>query len=107
MPASPQETPWHQTTKFLLTLGVLIVCALILFPFFSALVGAIVLAVVTQRPYDWLATKIKHPSTCAALALVLVILSVIIPSLFPAEHLGRQPLRALHPLREDSRQPAL
>jgi predicted PurR-regulated permease PerM len=104
MPASPQETPWQQTTKFLLTLGVLIVCALILFPFFSALVGAIVLAVVTQRPYDWLATKVKHPSTCAALALILVILSVIIPSFFLAQDLGRQAVSAVNSLREDSSQ---
>jgi predicted PurR-regulated permease PerM len=104
MPDSFKETPWQQTTLFLFTLGVLIVCALILFPFFPALVGAVVLAVITQRPYAWLAIKIKQPSACAALALVLVILSVIVPGFFLAQDLGRQAFDAVNALREDSSQ---
>ena len=76
MQDSRQETPWKQITLFLLTLGVLALCALLLHPFFSAIVGAIVLAVITRRPYDWLASKIKNRSNCAAVALVLVILAV-------------------------------
>jgi predicted PurR-regulated permease PerM len=82
MQDSGDEIPWKQITLFLLTLGVLILCALVLRPFFTAIVGAIVLAVITQRPYDWLATKIKNPSACAAVALVLIILAVIVPAFF-------------------------
>ena len=58
--------PWKEITFFLLTIGILLLCALLLRPFFSAIAGAVILAVVTQRPYDWLATKIKNRFVCAA-----------------------------------------
>jgi predicted PurR-regulated permease PerM len=104
MQDSRKETPWKQITLFLLTLGVLSLCALLLHPFFSAIVGAIVLAVVTRRPYDWLASKIKNRSTCAAAALVLVILAVIVPTFFLAQDLGKQTLNAVNALRSDASQ---
>ncbi len=59
MQDSRAETNWKQITLFLITLGVLILCALVLRPFFSAILGAIVLAVITRRPYDWLGSKIR------------------------------------------------
>jgi predicted PurR-regulated permease PerM len=90
MQESRQATPWKQTTLFLLTLGVLILCALLLQPFFSAIVGAIVLAVVTRYPYDRLAAKIKNRSLCATIALLVIILAVIIPTFFLAQELGKQ-----------------
>ena len=62
---SYEMPPWKQITLFLLTLGVLVLCAFLLRPFFSGIVGAIVLAVVTRRPYDWLASKIRSRSLCA------------------------------------------
>jgi predicted PurR-regulated permease PerM len=104
MQRSGDEIPWKQITLFLLTLGVLILCALVLRPFFTAIVGAIVLAVITQRPYDWLATKIKNPSTCAAVALVLIILAVIVPAFFLAQELGEQALAAVNALRSNASQ---
>src|SRR6185312_17108697 len=87
MSSSREETPWKRITLFLLTLTAIVVCALLLHPFFGAIVGAIVLAVITQRPYDWLASKIRHPSSAAAVALILVILAVIIPCFFLAQDL--------------------
>ena len=104
MQATGNESAWKQITLFLLTLGILIVCALLLNPFFSSIVGAIVLAVVTQRPYDWLASKIKSPNTVAALALVIVILAIIIPTFFLALDIGKQAVAAVAALREDTTQ---
>ena len=94
-----RETPWKEITFFLLTLGVVLLCALILRPFSSGIIGAIVLAVVTRRPYDWLATKIRNPSTCSAIALVLIIIAVIVPTFFLAQELGQQALNAVNALR--------
>ena len=99
-----REETWKQIALFLLTLGILIVCALVLYPFFTAIVGAIVLAVITHRPYDWLATKIKNRRACAALALVLVILAIIVPCFFLAQDLGQQALAAVSALRNDANQ---
>jgi predicted PurR-regulated permease PerM len=104
MQDSHEAPHWKQITLFLLTIGVLVLCALLLQPFFSGIVGAIVLAVVTQRPYNWLASKIKNRSTCAAVALVLVILAVIVPTFFLAQELGQQALSAVNSLRSDASQ---
>jgi predicted PurR-regulated permease PerM len=94
-----RETPWKQITLFLLTVGVLVLCALLLQPFFSAIVGAIVLAVVTRRPYDWLVSKIKNRSVCAAIGLIVITLAVIIPTFFLAQELGRQAFATINDFR--------
>jgi predicted PurR-regulated permease PerM len=104
MPDDRAGTPWKQITLFLITLGVLILCALLLRPFFSAIVGAIVLAVVTQRPYDWLASRIKNRSLCAAVTLILIVLAVIIPTFFLAQKLGEQALSTISAFRNGAHQ---
>jgi predicted PurR-regulated permease PerM len=104
MPDDRAGTPWKQITLFLLTLGVLILCALLLQPFVSAIVAAIVLAVVTQRPYDWLASRIKNRSLCAAVTLILIVLAVIIPTFFLAQKLGEQALNTVHAFRDGAHQ---
>lgn len=97
-------TYWKQITLFLLTLAVFIVCALVLQPFFSAIVGATVLAVVTQRPYQWLASKITSRSACAALALVLIILVIVTPIYLLAQNLTGQAIDVIATLRSDATQ---
>jgi predicted PurR-regulated permease PerM len=92
------DPAWKRITLFLLTLCTLILCALILRPFFSAIFGAIVLAVVTQRPYDWLSSKFKSPSVTAWIAIVIVSLSIIIPSFYLAQDLSQQALSAVSTL---------
>jgi len=104
MQDSREAPPWKQITLFLLTLGVLILCALLLRPFFSAIVGAIVLAVVTERPYDWLASKIKNRSASAAIALILVTLAVIVPTFFLAQELGKQAFTTINAFRNGAHQ---
>jgi len=104
MPDDRAGIPWKQITLFLITLGVVILCALLLRPFFSAIVLAIVLAIVTQRPYDWLAAKIKNRSLCAAIALILIVLAVIIPTFFLAQELGQQTLNTVNAFRNGTHQ---
>jgi predicted PurR-regulated permease PerM len=99
MQDSRQVTSWKQITLFLITLGVLILCALLLQPFFSAIVGAILLAVVTRTPYNRLASKIKNRSACATIALVLVTLAVIIPAFFLAQEIGKQAFNTITAFR--------
>ena len=104
MQESREAPPWKQITLFLLTLGVLILCVLVLQPFFSAIVGAIVLAVITRHPYDWLASKIKNRSACATLALILVTLAVIIPTFFLAQELAKQAFATINAFRAGAHQ---
>ena len=107
MQESRQETPWKQISLFLLTLAVLVLCALLLHPFFSAIVGAIILAVITRYPYNWLASKIKNRSLCAAIALVVVTLAVIIPTFVLARELGKQAYDTVNSFRNGGHQDKL
>jgi predicted PurR-regulated permease PerM len=104
MQESPDGVPWKRITLFLLTAGILILCALILYPFFSAIVGAIVLAVITEKPYNWLARRIPHRTTCATAAVILVILAVIVPGFFLAQDIGKQALATVVSLRDPNAQ---
>jgi predicted PurR-regulated permease PerM len=99
-----EQTFWQQITLFLLTLGIVVLCALLLYPFYSAVTGAIVLAVVSQRPYNWLATKVKNRSACAALAVILITLAIVIPGFFLAQDIGEQALHTIRLLRLDTTQ---
>ena len=83
---TPQNR-WKQIILFLLLLFILGISFLILYPFLSGILGAIVLAVITQRPYNWLIHKIRNRNIAAAVAVVLVILSVIVPSFFVVQDL--------------------
>ena len=73
---------WKQITLFLLTIAAISICFFVIYPFLSGIIGAVVLAVITRRPYVWLSHKIKNRNLSSAIAVVLVILSVIIPSFF-------------------------
>ena len=84
---SAHKNLWKQITLFLLTLGIVVICILIVYPFLPGIIGAIVLAVITQRPYQWLTGKIKNRNISAGVAVILVILSVIVPSFFVAQDL--------------------
>src|ERR1700754_3887521 len=90
MQTGSESAPWKQIALFLITLGTLIVTALILKPFLPAIVGAIVVAVVTERPHRWLATKIGSPNLCAVVALILITLSIIVPIFFLGQSVGEQ-----------------
>ncbi len=90
-----EPTDWQQITLFLVTLGVVILCALMLAPFLSAITGAAVLAIVTQGPYNWLSARIRNRSACASIALILITLAVIIPGFFLAQDVGEQAFRSM------------
>ncbi len=79
---------WVSFTLFLITLGILAVCALMMRPFVPALTGAVVLAVITRRPYNWIASKVNNSTLAAATSLILVTLSIIGPAFFLAWNIG-------------------
>lgn len=104
MQASPEASSWKQITLFLLTLGVLIVCALVLQPFLVAIVGAIVVAITTERPYLWLAERIRSRNVAATAALLLVTLNIMVPVFFLAQDVGAQVTGLITSLRSDTTQ---
>jgi predicted PurR-regulated permease PerM len=102
MQSESEARLWKQITLFLITLGVLLVVALIIKPFLAAIVGAIVIAVVTNRPFQWLTGKIASPNLRAATALFLIILSIIVPTFFLTQSVGEQIADVVSALRSES-----
>jgi predicted PurR-regulated permease PerM len=47
----------NNVTLYLITAVVLVTCFAIAVPFLPALIGAITLSVITQRPFEWLEAK--------------------------------------------------
>ncbi|MHB1021630.1 MAG: AI-2E family transporter [Acidobacteriaceae bacterium] len=90
---SQPRTSWESTTLFLITLGIFVVCLLMLRPFLPGIMGAIVLAVVTRRPQHWLRGKIGNRTCTAAVALFLVTLSIVVPGLLLLQNIGQHILR--------------
>lgn len=72
---------WKNVALFLLTAAVLLLCLMILRAFLAAMVGAVVLAIATQRPFRWMRRTIGNATAAAAIALSITTLCVIVPSL--------------------------
>jgi len=104
MQASAEASSWKQIALFLLTLAILIVCGLVLKPFLVAVVGAIVIGIVTERPYLWLESRFGHRNASATIALILVILSIIVPIFFLAQDVGQQLTDTIASMRSESTQ---
>lgn len=98
---------WKHLTLFLLTVGALVLCWMITVPFLSAIVGAITLAVVTYRPYCWLESRMKRPTTAATLSVLAVTVSIITPAFFLVEELARKALSVVNMLRTGAPQQRL
>lgn len=91
---APVQFTWKSISLFIITLGILAVCLLMLRPFTPAIVGAIVLAVVTRYPHRWLRRKIGNPTGTASVALILATLSIIVPCLFLVQIIGQYVITA-------------
>jgi len=104
MPERADEGIWKQIAFFLLTLCVLVLCLRLLYPFLFAIVGAVVLAVVTQRPYKWMAQGLKNRNVSALVMVLLVVFSIIVPGFFLAQELGRQLLKLVALLSQGATQ---
>lgn len=90
--ADPQASGpvWQMVVIFLLTILILILCFVLALPFLPAITWAIALTVATRTPYDWLSRHIRRPSLTAAIGVLLVIVLVVVPATFLAQHLGKQ-----------------
>jgi predicted PurR-regulated permease PerM len=95
---------WKDTTLFLVTVGLLVVCGLMVMPFLPAITGAIVLATVTAGPYDRLKARVRNASLAASLALVAVVLSIVLPSTLVLAGVGQQALGMVNAARDGSAQ---
>lgn len=98
---------WRNVTFYLMTLGILSVCLVMLHPFLPAIVGAIVLATVTSRPYRWLLHRMRNSTWAASIATLFVTLSIILPTLFLVQIISQYAITAATMLQNGSVQRAV
>lgn len=84
---------------FLLTTVALVVCFFILRPFISALAWAIGLAVVAYPVYKWITRKIKNKSVAAGLAVLLVAVLVVGPTILVLRHITLEAAAGVEKIR--------
>ncbi len=72
---------WGGLTLFLVSTGAVGVCLWIVAPFVAGMTWAVVLAIVTQPVYRWIAARLRRPTLAATVTLILVSLSIVVPSM--------------------------
>ncbi|HEX7727495.1 MAG TPA: AI-2E family transporter [Terracidiphilus sp.] len=110
-PAAPQVPrsafDWSGLTLFLITIAAVLFCFLIAWPFLPGITAAVVLAIVTQRPFRWLAARLGNRTLASSVALVLVVLSVVVPSVLLIASAGSSIIQAVRALQSGSATQAL
>lgn len=114
------EWTWGAMTLYLISIGAVALCLWIVLPFMAGMTWAVVLGIVTQPVYAWILTRLRKPALAATVTLIVVSLSIVVPSLLvmlsaanhillllksvqsgPAEQSVRQ-FVASHPVLNDS-----
>lgn len=94
-----EAVDWSELTLFLVSFCAVVLCGWIIWPFVPALTGAMVLAIVTRRPYRWLGERIGKPNLTAVVALILVILAIVTPTLSVAYGASRHVMAAVRSMQ--------
>jgi predicted PurR-regulated permease PerM len=84
------------------TVLVVYLCYQLARPFLPALAWALALAVIAHPLHDWLAHRLRQANVAAGVAVVLVALSIVAPTLFVTQRLGREAARGVAWLQSES-----
>ena len=98
---------WSGLTLFLITISAILLCCVVAWPFLPGITAAIVLAVVTARPFSWLDARLKNRTLAATCALIFVILSVVVPSVLVIASVSSNVVQAIRGLQSGAAQQAL
>jgi predicted PurR-regulated permease PerM len=79
-------------------------CYLIARPFLSALAWALALAVIAHPFHDWIVQRLRYPNLTAALAVVVVIFTVVAPTLFAAQRVVREAFDGMQAIQTEQGQ---
>ena len=79
--AAQSRFSWGAWTLYLISTGAVALCVWIVLPFMAGITWAVVLAIVTQPVYGWILSRLRRPALSATVALIVVSLSLVVPSL--------------------------
>jgi predicted PurR-regulated permease PerM len=98
--ANSQDGWWTRDhTSFIvlsgLTVVLLVLCWMILQPFFAPIAWAVALAVVAHPLHGWVASRVQKPGLAAGLAVFVVALIILVPAVFVGQQLVSQGIKGL------------
>jgi predicted PurR-regulated permease PerM len=65
-------------------------CVILVAPFVPALVWALALAVVAHPVHDWMTRRVQRPGLAAGLAVAVITICLLAPTIFVAQQVGQQ-----------------
>jgi predicted PurR-regulated permease PerM len=77
-------------------------CYLLTRPFLPALTWALALAVVAHPLHDWLERRLRRANLAAGVTVVLVAVTIVAPTVFLTQRLGREAARGVEWLQSES-----
>jgi predicted PurR-regulated permease PerM len=98
LPMTNDEHGWWSRERVLLvtlfaaTALAFYVCYLLVLPFLPALTWALALAIVAHPLHTWFAARIRSENVAAALAVLVVSIIIVAPTIFVSHRLGREAL---------------
>jgi predicted PurR-regulated permease PerM len=107
-PQVPQVAfDWNGLTLFLITIVAIVLSAVVAWPFLPGITAAAVLAIVTARPFRWLNRHVRNRTLASTCALLIVVLSVVVPSMIVIASVGGHVVQAIRGLQSGAAQDAL
>ena len=77
------------------TVGLLVLCWLILQPFFAPIAWAVALAVVAHPLHGWVAAHVQRPGLAAGLAVFAISLIILVPAFFVGQQLVSEAIKGV------------
>jgi len=84
-----------------ITLGVFYLCYLLVLPFVPALTWAVAVAIVANPLHDWVQRRFRSRSIVAALVVVIITASVLVPATFVAQHVTNDAAASAEKLKSE------
>ncbi|MGA8042987.1 MAG: AI-2E family transporter [Terracidiphilus sp.] len=98
---------WGALTLYLISIGLIALCLWIVRPFVPGMTWAVVLGIVTQPVYRWMLARLRRPGLAATVTLIVVSLSIVVPSLTLILSAGNHILILLKSVQRESAAEAL
>ena len=77
-------------------------CYLLVRPLLPTLAWALALAVIAYPLHAWVANRIRHPNVAAGLAILMVAVVIVAPSIFVTERLVRQAVEGIQTMKDEA-----
>lgn len=100
--AARSEFRWGTLTLYLISISLIALCLWIVLPFMAGITWAVVLGIVTQPVYRWMLARLRWPTLAATVTLLVVLLSIVVPSLMVILSAGNHMLILLKSVQSES-----